>query len=167
MIETMIVAATLAAASPSVAYRADPRGATDVGTVALQPLKHNCFEVVRAAILASSRKTDRTRAYVLSLTIGDGNAPFQLQRVDRADGQPMRTINLRHGDVACTEYQCPTGSAGVFELTEADRSAIAAGALTVIAKTNVGDRCDVNVTIRKAEIEALDAWLGRLPAPRG
>jgi hypothetical protein len=68
-------------------------------------------------------------------------------------------VSVRNGDVACTEYQCPTGSAAVFELTDARREALAAaGSQPIGVMTTAGDRCPLDIALDKRVIEALEGW---------
>jgi hypothetical protein len=165
MLDALLAFTLLAAAAPKVAYTPNPAGAADIGTVALTtPRRNACFGVVRAAVLLSSRKADRSRAYALTVILADSVAPAVI--TDGALGEaPLKVVNVRNGDVACTDYQCPTGSAAVFEISAAQRQAmLAAGALPLVVKTNLNTGCGLEMSVDKAAVEALDAWADRLPA---
>jgi hypothetical protein len=164
----LILALGLAAAAPKLTYKPDPAKASDIASVELAVPRNTCFGLVRASVLASSRKSDRGLAYVLSVTVAD--APSDpVPHIDGASiGEtPLRLLNLRDGDVACTDYQCPTGSAAVFVLAGVDEAAAKGEPARVVVRTNGGPSCDVLTPIEPAVVAALQAWARKLPAPTG
>ena len=168
MLDALLAFTIFAASAPKVLYKPDPARLTDVGTVDLEtPRRHPCFGVLRASVLLSSRKTDRMRAYVVSVTTADSPAPEVIQ-AGSLGGTPMRMVSVRNGDVACTAYQCPTGSSAVFEISEAQRQQVlSSGAAALQVMTSAGDRCPVDLSVTKPLIDTLDAWAGTLPKPAG
>jgi len=160
VIETFMAATVLAAALPKVAYKPDPARSSDVGAVELRlPSRHPCFGVTRASVLLSVGKTDGGRIWVLTATVADSSAPEQITGAT-AGGQPLKLVSVRNGDVACTEYQCPAGSAAVFELPEAARASAAATPVQVA--TSSGGNCNLNLNLEPAVFAALDDWAGKL-----
>jgi hypothetical protein len=168
MLDALLALAVFAASAPKVIYKPDPARTADVGTVELRtPRRNPCFGVVRASVLLSSRKSDRNRTYVLAVTVADAPAPPVITDATLG-GSPLKLVNLRNGDVACTEYQCPTGSAAVFELTEAQRQALAAaGSLPLNVRTDAGDRCPLALPIEQSVVQTLEGWAEALPRPGG
>jgi hypothetical protein len=168
MLDALLALTVLAAAAPKVAYTPDPARATDVGAIELAtPRRHACFGVLKASMLLSSRKADRGRFYVLSVTVADSPAPETIEG-GSLGGAPLKLGNVRNGDVACSEYQCPTGSIAVFEIAQAQRQAlVAAGSLPLQVRTSSGGRCEVNLPVTKTAMDALDAWADGLPAAAG
>jgi hypothetical protein len=160
-------AALYAAALPRVAYRANPASQGDVGTVTLSLPRTQCFGILRGQVLLSSQKTDRRRLYVLSVTVADSVSPAQIAGADAAGVGALKLVSVKNGDVACTEYQCPQGSAGIFELEGAALSAGRAGPLAVKVHTSAGPSCDPTVEIGPAVFQALDAWAEKLPGAKG
>jgi hypothetical protein len=160
----LLLALGLAAATPKLIYRPDPARPADVATVELQMPHHPCFGWVTVSVLLSSGKSDRSRVYALSVTLADSPFPPHIDGAAAA-GQPLRLINVRDGDVACTEYQCQSGSSAVFAIDEAQRAAVAAGAWPVRISTTAGSQCDVPVTVDPAVLTALEGWAAKL-APR-
>ncbi len=165
MLDALLAMTVLAAAAPKVIHTPNPASAADVGTVVLTtPRRNPCFGVVRASVLISSRKSDRSRAYALTVIVADSVSPAVITD-GSLGGVAMKLVNVRNGDVACTDYQCPTGSAAVFEIGAAQREAmLAAGALPLTVNTNLNTGCGLEMMVDKAAVEALDAWAGRLPA---
>jgi hypothetical protein len=157
----------LAAASPKVIYKPDPARPADVASVELKTSRNPCFGVVRASVLLSSRKSDGGRAWALSATVADSSAPAQIEGASFG-GAPLKLVTVRNGDVACTDYQCPTGSSAVFELDAARREALAsAGTMALEVRTTAGDRCGLSTPVDRAVIDALAAWADRLAKPAG
>ena len=159
-----VLAAALiyAAALPKVAYRPDPAARTDVGTVTLSLPRSQCFGVLRAQVLLSSQKSDRKRLYVLSVTVADSVTPERITGAE-AGGASLALASVHNGDVACTEYQCPQGSAGIFPLGEAARTE----PLSVTVHTTAVGNCDPVVAIEPAVFQALAAWADKLPPAKG
>ncbi|HTI67777.1 MAG TPA: hypothetical protein VL460_09570 [Caulobacteraceae bacterium] len=165
MLDAFLALTILAAQGPKVIYKPDPARTVDVGTVNIEVPRRSCFGVTRASMLLSSLKADRHKVYVLSVTVADAPAPEQIQGATLG-GAALRLVSVRNGDVACTEYQCPTGSAAVFELTEAQRQALlAAGTQPLAVTTTAGDRCPLSIAVDKSVVETLDAWAEALPKP--
>jgi len=152
--------AVLAAGAPKVAYKADPARSTDVGTVELRLPRHPCFGVTRASVLLSVAKADGQRLWALTATVADSAAPMQIEGATAA-GAPLKLLNGRNGDVACTDYQCPTGSAAVFDLGGTARQA-ASSPVSVQVAVSGGDRCALEVPLEPATVAALEAWAGGL-----
>jgi hypothetical protein len=165
MLDALLALTLLAASAPKVAYTPNPAGAVDIGTVVLvTPRRNPCFGVVRVSVLLSSRKADRGRAYALTAIVADSVAPAAITG-GSLGGSALKVVNVRNGDVACTDYQCPTGSAAVFEISAAQREAmLAAGVLPLKVETNLNTNCGVDMAVDKTALEALDAWAGKLPA---
>jgi hypothetical protein len=164
----VLAAAVLyAAALPRVAYRPNPASQGDVGTVTLSLPRNQCFGILRGQVLLSSQKSDRRRLYVLSVTVADSVSPGQITGAEAGGAGPLKLVSVRNGDVACTEYQCPQGSAGVFELDGAALAAGRAAPLAVKVHTSAGGACDPTVEIEPAVFQALDAWAETLPAAKG
>jgi hypothetical protein len=114
-------------------------------------------------VLLSSRKSDRSKTYVLAVTVADSVAPAVITE-GSLGGAVMKLVNIRNGDVACTDYQCPTGSAAVFEIAAAQREALLAGAaLPLEVKTSLGDNCGLSMPVDKTALEVLSAWADSLP----
>lgn len=163
----LLLALGLAASTPRLIYKPDPARLADVATVeVLMPSHHPCFGVTRVSVLLSSAKSDRNRIYALSAAVADSLAPAHITGAD-AGQAALKMVNVRDGDVACTEYQCPTGSAAVFALDDAQRAAARTGALAVKVHTNAGSSCDVSAAIDGAVFGVLDAWADKLPGPPG
>lgn len=165
MFDALLALTILAASTPKVVYKPDPAGSADVATVNLEtPRRSPCFGVMRASVLLSSRKADRNRAYVMSVTVADFSSPGGAITAATLGGTPLRLVNVRNGDVACTDYQCPTGSAAVFEISAEQRQSMAAaGALPLQVSTSVGANCKLDMSVDKAAIDSLDAWADKLP----
>ena len=164
----LLLALGLAVSTPKLVYKPDPARTADVATVELNMPRHSCWGLTRASMLLSSSKADRGRIYALSVTIADDPAiPIPHISGASAGAAPLKLVNVHDGDVACTEYQCPTGSAAVFSLDEAQQTAAHAGGLKVQVQTNGGNLCDVPVVIDQAVVGTLETWAAKLPPPRG
>lgn len=168
MLDALLAMTILAAAPPKVLYKPAPTAGADVGTVELvTPRRNPCFGIVRVSMLLSSRKSDRNRAYVLSVTVADAISPPIITE-GALGGDKLKVVNVRNGDVACTDYQCPTGSAAVFEVSEDQRQALlTAGSLPLLVKTSLASNCVVDMPIEKVVPETLAAWAEKLPPAAG
>jgi hypothetical protein len=72
MLDAALLAFSIyASAAPKVAYKPNPAAASDVATVELETPRRSCFGVTRASVLLSSRKADRSRVYVIAVTVAD------------------------------------------------------------------------------------------------
>jgi hypothetical protein len=163
MVDALFTLILAAAGPPKVVYKPDPKAGADVASVALEaPRRHPCFGVVRGAVLLSSRKADRNQAWAVTVTVADSNAPERILSA-ALGGTELKLVNLRNGDVACTEYQCPQGSAAVFELPEAARAAVGhAGAAALEVTTSAGENCRVTLPVEGATLQALQDWAAAL-----
>lgn len=164
MLDALLAFTILAASAPKVIHTPSATSAADVGTVALEtPRRNACFGVVRVSLLLSSRKSDRARTYALSAVVADAPS-LPVITGGSLGGETMKLVNVRNGDVACTDYQCPTGSSAVFEVAASQRDAVmAGGSLPLEVATSLGG-CKVAMPVEKAAFEALDAWAGKLKA---
>ena len=163
----LLLALGLAASAPKILYKPNPAASSDIGTVELIMPRHACFGVTRVSVLLSSRKSDRSRVWALSAAIADNpSVPLPHISAAAAGSSPLPLVNVRDGDVACTDYQCQTGSAAVFGLDEAHRAA-GDGPLAVQIANNGGSQCGVPAVIEPTVFKALEIWAERLPAPKG
>jgi hypothetical protein len=164
MLDALIALTLTAASQPKVAYKPDPKSTADVGVVTLEsPRRHPCFGVVRGAVLLSSRKTDRNQAWAVTVTVADSNAPERILSA-ALGGTELRLVNVKNGDVACTDYQCPQGSAAVFELPDPALAAVGhGGAAALEVKTSAGENCDVSLPVEDVTLQALRDWAAALP----
>ena len=159
-----LLAFGLAASTPRLVYRPDPARSTDVATVELSLARHPCFGLTRASVLLSSRKADRLRIYALSVTVADSpSTPLPHIKGAVAGPTVLTLVNVRDGDVACTDFQCPVGSSAVFALDEALKAVGAASPVTVAVQTNAGAACDVPIRVDPAVLNVLESWAGKLP----